>query len=199
MNEHENNNVTPNIINELELERWYARKAFFSALAKAQGSMTPAVKNAKAHHGMYANLESVIEVIKKYFAPHGLSFTQETHIEDRVVSIRTRLHHEAGHSTSSTITCVAKTSGAQEIGSAITYMKRYGLQALCGIPSEDDDGNLAQGTKHEPEPSNELEMIKLMVEDGVPEWNIDAFLKDLRKRNPSDWKDYIYKNAERFI
>jgi hypothetical protein len=199
MNEPENNNVTPNIINELDLERWYARKAFFAALAKAQGSMAPAVKNARAHHGTYANLESVIEVIKKYFAPQGLSITQETHIEDRVVSIRTRLHHEAGHSLSSTITCTSKSSLPQDIGSAITYMKRYGLQALCGIPSEDDDGNLAQGTKNEPEPSNELEMIKLMVEEGVPELRIDAFLKDIRKRNPSDYKDYIYKNAERFI
>jgi hypothetical protein len=199
MNDTENNNVTPNVINDLELERWYARKAFFASLAKAQGSMQPAVKNARAHHGTYANLESVIEVIKKYYSPQGLSVTQETHIEDRVVSIRTHLHHESGHSISSTISSVAKSSLPQDIGSAITYMKRYGLQALCLIPSEDDDGNLAQGTKHEPEPSNELEMIKLMIESGVPELRIDAFLRDIRKRNPSDWKDYIEKNSERFV
>jgi hypothetical protein len=186
------------VINELDLDRWNARKAFFSALAKAQGSMEPAIKNSKAHHGKYANLESVIEVIKKYFSPQGLSFTQKTFIEERMVSIKTSLHHASGHTLSSIITSTSKSTLPQDIGSAITYMKRYGLQALCGIPSEDDDGNLAQGTKNELEPSNELEMIKLMVEEGVPEPRIDAFLKDIRKRNPSDWKDYIEKNSERF-
>ena len=29
----------------------------------------------------------------------------------------------------------------QKIGSAITYYKRYTLQSLYGLPSEDDDGN----------------------------------------------------------
>jgi len=27
------------------------------------------------------------------------------------------------------------------MGSGITYAKRYGLQSLLGLPSEDDDGN----------------------------------------------------------
>ena len=31
----------------------------------------------------------------------------------------------------------------QKIGSAITYAKRYTLQAVYGLPSEDDDGNEA--------------------------------------------------------
>jgi len=32
---------------------------------------------------------------------------------------------------------------AQAAGSAITYARRYALQAIAGIPSEDDDGNTA--------------------------------------------------------
>ena len=31
----------------------------------------------------------------------------------------------------------------QKIGSAITYAKRYTLQSVYGLPSEDDDGNEA--------------------------------------------------------
>lgn len=199
MDTQEKDNVTQNQINELELEYWYARKAFFRSLSKAQGSMTPAIKNSRAHHGLYANLESVIDVIKKYFSPQGLSFTQETIIEDRTVSIQTSLHHEAGHTISSVISSTSKSSLPQDIGSAITYMKRYGLQALCGIPSEDDDGNLAQGNKIQPEASEELEMIKFMVDEGVSELRVDAFIKEVRKRNPSDWRDYILKNVERFV
>jgi hypothetical protein len=33
----------------------------------------------------------------------------------------------------------------QKLGSAITYAKRYALQALFALPSEDDDGNKASG------------------------------------------------------
>jgi len=31
----------------------------------------------------------------------------------------------------------------QKVGSAVTYAKRYTLQAVYGLPSEDDDGNEA--------------------------------------------------------
>jgi hypothetical protein len=31
----------------------------------------------------------------------------------------------------------------QKMGAAITYYKRYTLQSVYGLPSEDDDGNLA--------------------------------------------------------
>jgi hypothetical protein len=31
----------------------------------------------------------------------------------------------------------------QAAGSAITYARRYSLQSIAGIPSEDDDGNYA--------------------------------------------------------
>jgi hypothetical protein len=33
------------------------------------------------------------------------------------------------------------------MGSGITYAKRYGLQSLFGLPSEDDDGNKATEEK----------------------------------------------------
>jgi hypothetical protein len=33
----------------------------------------------------------------------------------------------------------------QEYGSAITYFRRYSLQALLGLMAEDDDGNASSG------------------------------------------------------
>ena len=35
----------------------------------------------------------------------------------------------------------------QKMGSAVTYAKRYGLQSLYGLASDDDDGNLASQSK----------------------------------------------------
>ena len=37
----------------------------------------------------------------------------------------------------------ANMENPQKIGSVITYYKRYTLQAVYGLPSEDDDGNVA--------------------------------------------------------
>jgi hypothetical protein len=47
---------------------------------------------------------------------------------------------------------------AQGFGSALTYARRYGLQAIAGIAAEDDDGNAASKTKpppDAPEPTQE--------------------------------------------
>jgi len=38
----------------------------------------------------------------------------------------------------------------QGYGSALTYARRYSLQAACGIAPEDDDGNAASKPKPEP-------------------------------------------------
>ena len=45
----------------------------------------------------------------------------------------------------STLTTVAKDASPQVVGSCVTYLRRYGLQAMVGIAPEDDDGNAAQG------------------------------------------------------
>ena len=37
----------------------------------------------------------------------------------------------------------ANMENPQKVGSAVTYAKRYTLQAVYGLPSEDDDGNEA--------------------------------------------------------
>ena len=41
----------------------------------------------------------------------------------------------------------------QKVGSAITYAKRYTLQSVYGLPSEDDDANEASPSKGKPNPT----------------------------------------------
>ena len=38
---------------------------------------------------------------------------------------------------------MGKKQDAQAVGSAITYLRRYALQSIMGLPVEDDDGNAA--------------------------------------------------------
>lgn len=65
------------------------------------------------------------------------------HIEGKSF-VRTLLLHESGEflGSDTEIVC-AKQNDPQALGSAISYARRYGLQALLGLAAEDDDGEKA--------------------------------------------------------
>jgi len=120
-------------------------KELATALNKAQAEMGGASKG-KANsffNSKYADLGSVIAVVKEPFAAHGLSYSQFPVEKDGRIGIETILMHESGEWLSQSFTVHLTKQDAQGAGSAITYCRRYGLQAVAGIPSEDDDGNKA--------------------------------------------------------
>lgn len=121
------------------------------ALNKAQANMTGAVKGSKNpfFKSNYADLSAVIEAISKPFADNGLSFTQSPGFDGKNVTVTTRIMHSSGQWIEGTCVLPPTKNDAQGYGSAITYAKRYGLQAMAGIPSADDDGNAA--VKHAPD------------------------------------------------
>ena len=122
-------------------------KNLAAALCKAQAEMGGASKG-KANsffNSKYADLGSVIAVVKEPFAAHGLSYSQFPVEKDGRIGIETILMHESGEWLSQSFTVHLTKQDAQGAGSAITYCRRYGLQAVAGIPSEDDDGNKASG------------------------------------------------------
>ena len=116
------------------------------ALSQAQGEMGGAVKGTANpfFKSVYADLSSVIEAIRGPLSRHGLAYIQATEpSESHEVRIETMLMHESGEWLSSILAIPVSKHDAQGFGSAITYAKRYSLQALMGTPSEDDDGNAA--------------------------------------------------------
>jgi len=118
------------------------------ALHKAQGKIKAALKDSTNPHfkSKYADLSSVIEAVKQPLLDAGLVFTQGVHDAEGGVAIETMLLHTSGEWLSSTLRIPASKQDAQGFGSAITYGRRYGLQAICGVPAEDDDGNAASST-----------------------------------------------------
>ena len=119
------------------------------AMCSAQSEMGGAAKGAANpfFKSKYADLSSVVQAIKEPFANHGLSYVQFPVEDGGRVGIETILMHESGEWLSSSFTVQLTKQDAQGAGSAITYCRRYGLQAVAGIPSEDDDGNAASKSK----------------------------------------------------
>jgi hypothetical protein len=120
-------------------------KEIAAALVKAQASIKGALKDSTNPHfrSKYADLSSVVEAVKEPLLKQGITFLQGVHDAEGGVAIETVLLHSSGEWISSTLRIPATKNDAQGFGSAITYGRRYGLQSMCGVPAEDDDGNAA--------------------------------------------------------
>ena len=127
------------------MEKSESIKNLAIAMCKAQGEMGGAHKDANNlfFKSKYADLGSVIEVVKEPFATNGLSYVQFPINDGDRIGVETILMHQSGEWLSHQFTVKATKQDAQGAGSVITYCKRYGLQAVAGIPSEDDDGDAA--------------------------------------------------------
>jgi ERF superfamily len=124
-----------------------------TALAKAQGEMKPAKKDAenpffKSH---YADLPSIVDAAKP-LAKHGLSFVQPTEATPDGIFVETVLLHSSGQWISGRYPVKPVKDDPQGWGSALTYSRRYGLSALIGVVAadEDDDAEAAHGHTAKP-------------------------------------------------
>jgi len=118
------------------------------ALARAQAELAPAAKDADGQIGRqpyrYANLAACWEACRTVLPRHGLAVIQTVRSEGNNDYLDTTLCHESGQWMRGTIRLIWHDSPTlnpmQSFGSAVTYARRYGLEAICGLTSEDDDG-----------------------------------------------------------
>jgi len=127
-------------------------KELAGALVKAQASITAAHKTANNpfFKSKYADLSSIINAVKGPLLEQGITYVQGVQDAEEGVAVETMLIHTSGEWVSSTLRIPASKQDAQGYGSAISYGRRYGLQAMCGVPAEDDDGNAATATVEPP-------------------------------------------------
>ena len=122
---------------------------FAAAFAKAQGEIGSAHKDAKNPHfgSKYADLASVTDAIRPAAAKHGIAFFQDgTLVETNKILLTTRVIHESGEWVEHEMLMPVAKVDPQGFGSAMTYARRYALQAAFGVAPAEDDGNAATGT-----------------------------------------------------
>jgi hypothetical protein len=114
------------------------------ALLSAKQEIGKVAKNAKNPHfkNTYADINALLEAVEPILLDKGLLLIQP--INDGKVSTII-IHAESGEQMESSIDLPAL-SNPQQMGSAITYYRRYTLQSLLSLQAEDDDANTASKT-----------------------------------------------------
>ena len=110
------------------------------ALALAQLEMGSAKKDGKNPHfkSNYATLQSVREASMPLHR-YGIAVISGMENDNVITELR-----KNGDRVAVSIPILGKPANMQQLGSAITYARRYGLLMLAGIaPADDDDGNAA--------------------------------------------------------
>jgi len=117
-----------------------------AAFLAAQKNIGSAVKGQKNpfFKSTYADLGSVMEACKDALNEQGISILQPVGMDGESTYVETILLHESGEFISDRMRIILEKATPQGQGSAITYARRYALQSMCFIPSEDDDGNQAE-------------------------------------------------------
>jgi len=102
------------------------------------------MKTGGSYNFKYASLPCIKDTVEPVLSQNGLAVTQIIEDENKLTTI---LIHESGEYMMGTM--VIGTVGnkpAQEVGSLITYARRYAYCAILGIiGDEDDDANTAVG------------------------------------------------------
>jgi hypothetical protein len=114
----------------------------FAAMAKCQSELEAAHKTAANpfFKSKYADLAEVIGVIKPVAAANDITYMQFPFAKDCLI---TTIGHKSGQYISVLMSMTPTKNDPQGQGSCLTYMRRYALQSIFGVPAEDDDGNLA--------------------------------------------------------
>jgi hypothetical protein len=118
------------------------------ALAAFQAEHHAAGRDSKGNYGTYTSLAGALAAVQPATA-HGLcNSVTFLPLGDNVMVVRTTLYHSSGESVYSDLPVSyglseGRGNHMQNLGSAITYARRYTLLALYGLAGDDDDAETA--------------------------------------------------------
>lgn len=119
-----------------------------AALVKVQAGLQAAKKTSvnPFHKSQYADLAEVWSACREALGANGIAVVQFPGSDPMTgeVSVETMLIHTSGEFLSKAVSANPKDLLPQSVGSAITYLRRYGLASAIGVITEDDDGEGAQ-------------------------------------------------------
>lgn len=151
-----------------------------TALAAFQAEMPVIAKNQKAkvptktggsYEYTYAGLPDVSAAVMPLLVKHNLAFSVCPRVTEHGGEVVGILLHSSGETLEASLPLFGRQ--AQEIGSALTYARRYLLGCMTGVVTDDDDdGSLAQAAKRTEPPMTARtrgQMFALFGKKGIPD------------------------------
>ena len=116
------------------------------ALAKFQTELAPAHPSEKNSffNSTYATIGDCLKACQSLLGSNGIALNQGSEIcrKTGVFQVWTQLTHSSGQWIRGSVpSIIGAKKNNHEMGSAVTYGRRYGLSMLVGISQFDDDGN----------------------------------------------------------
>src|SRR5688572_1909440 len=123
-----------------------AEAPFAEALQRALSALTDVVRTQTADTGTYtyryADLATILGAVRPVLGEHGLAVVQlvSADLDRGAVLVSTQVRHSSGATLDSPQLAMRLPQTPQQLGSLITYLRRYSLMATLGLATEDDDG-----------------------------------------------------------
>ena len=132
-----------------------------SALVKAQAQLGNLPYDEKNPHfnSRFISLAGVLGAVRPVLAKHGLTVLQPAYTDGNQIAVSTVFLHESGEQIKLPSLSMPLTDRmtAQQLGSTVTYLRRYSLMAALGVAGvdEDDDGNADKEIRTAPQARQE--------------------------------------------
>ena len=132
------------------MENSSLNKKFMQVLNEVPNFSTDETANAGSRTYKYLNLATLLKNIKPIFEKHDIAFSQKVTFDGTgdgrqiLGTVETVIFDENEQQTVCSYPFFV-TGDPQQVGSAITYARRYSLTTVLGIfPDKDDDGGYAK-------------------------------------------------------
>ena len=171
---------------------------FMKVLNEVPNFVTDETAQAGNRTYKYLNLATILKTIKPVFEKHGLAFSQRVTFSNEgearqvIGTVETIIFDDKDLMVACSYPFFV-TGDPQQVGSAITYARRYSLYAVLGIfPDKDDDGAYAKQRYESADRAISAEqyadLVKAMDAHNIPSESRGEFINGVLNRQVRGWR-----------
>lgn len=171
---------------------------FMKVLNEVPNFVTDETAQAGNRTYKYLNLATILKTIKPVFEKHGLAFSQRVTFDNAgearqvIGTVETIIFDDKDLMVACSYPFFV-TGDPQQVGSAITYARRYSLYAVLGIfPDKDDDGAYAKQRYETADRAISAEqyadLVKAMNDHNIPAGERGDYINGTLNRRVRGWQ-----------
>lgn len=185
------------------------RNKFMQVLNEVPNFVTDETAQAGNRTYKYLNLATILKTIKPVFEKYGLAFSQRVTFDNEgearqaIGTVETVIFDSEEQMVACSYPFFV-TGDPQQVGSAITYARRYSLYAVLGIfPDKDDDGAYAKQRYETADRAISAEqyadLVKALNAHNIPSEARGEFINNTLNRQVRGWRGLTQTDLDSLI